>query len=72
MDITAAQYESLKRISREWQDVTLYPILPDDFRIVAESELEPGSYVGLWVGRECNGNPGRMYLGVELDGHTHS
>ena len=75
LQISSAQRDSLVRISQKWDQPEL--ATPehwhhDAFEIVPESDLPRGSYLGTWVGEPCNGNPGRMYLGVEVDGHTHS
>jgi hypothetical protein len=70
---TQKQYDALARVAERWQHHTpQHEIMPDGFLIVPESEYREGDHIGVWVGPECDGKPGSMYLGIEYDGYTHS
>jgi len=67
MKVTQAQIEALYKVYLRWQDKTPHAIMPMDFEVVEDGF----GYIGVWVGGEP-GEPGSMYLGIELDGYTHS
>ncbi len=67
-ELTVPQWESMHRVCEKWdstpipeEDIEIIPTIPND-----------GYYLGMWVGEPMRGNPGRIYLGIERDGYTHS
>ncbi len=71
MNLTQKQLDALYELYQQWQKTTSHAIMPIDYTLVPVDAA--GGYVGVWVGPEHkNGDPGRMYLGIEPDGHVHS
>ncbi len=80
---TQAQLDALYKIYQRWQKSTPHAIMPQEFNILSKEDFlaQCGicNYIGLWVGgpapeglKKSGKKPTGMYLGIEVDGHTHS
>ena len=66
LPVTPVQLAALRRVESRWDAASLHC-----YRIVPPRSNDAAG-IGLWVGEPRNGAPGRMYLGIEPDGYTHS
>ena len=78
--LTQAQLDALYKVYMRWQNKTPHVIMPLEFKVLSEEEYLKTcgayNYIGVWVGGptpEHYKNPGSaMFLGIEVDGYTHS
>ena len=66
MKVTQAQMDALYKVYLRWQDKTPHAIMPEEFEIVPDNEYRKGDYIMVSVGE------GKLVLGIESDGYTHS
>ena len=67
MRITESQFEAYQtNIIKRWDT---YQLLPNDYVVVADDDTRC-DMIGVWVG--TLNNPTLMFIGIEVDGYTHS
>ena len=83
LTLTQAQLDALYQVYLRWQNTTPRAIMPEEYELISDDDARcnDGSWHGVWVGGPprlsrseigTEKDRGRMYLGIERDGHTHS